>query len=94
MYHISMSPWVDFRKGCENVRDRFVFAWKPNPAPLAHDHWDTDFIRRDMEEKLAIAADHGCVVAIYLKDISTVHGQPQRLTDWDRIAKECVAKLK
>ncbi len=92
MYQISMSPWVDFKKGCENVRDRFVFGWRPNPAFLAHDHWDTAFVRRDMEAKLAIAADHGCVVAIYLKDISTVRGEPQRLTDWDRIAKECVAK--
>lgn len=92
MYQISMSPWVDFKKGCENVRDRFVFGWRPNPAFLAHDHWDTAMVRRDIEEKLAIAADHGCVVAIYLKDISTVHGEPQRLTDWNAIASECVAK--
>ena len=92
MYQISMSPWVDFQKGCESVRDRFVFGWRPNPAFLAHDPWNPDLVRRDLEENLAIAADHGCVVAIYLKDISTVRGQPQRLTDWDRIAKECVAK--
>ena len=92
MYQISMSPWVDFKKACENVGDRFVFGWRPNPAFLAHDHWDTDLVRRDMEEKLAMAADHGCVVAMYLKDISTVHGEPQRLDDWDKIAKECVAK--
>lgn len=92
MYQISMSPWVDFRKGCENVRDRFVFGWRPNPAFLAHDHWDPGLVRRDIEEKLAIAAEHGCVVAIYLKDISTVHGEPRRLTEWNAIASECVAK--
>jgi hypothetical protein len=92
MYQISMSPWVDFRKGCENVRDRFVFGWRPNPAFLAHDTWDPAFVRRDLEDKLAIAADHGCVVAIYLKDISTVRGEPRRLTEWNAIAAECVAK--
>ena len=92
MYQISMSPWVDFRKGCENVRDRFVFGWRPNPAFLAHDPWNADLVRKDLDEKLAIAADHGCVVAIYLKDISTVRGEPHRLDDWDKIARECVAK--
>jgi len=92
MYQISMSPWVDFRKGCEKVRDRFVFGWRPNPAFLAHDPWDPELVRRDLEEKLAIAAEYGCVVAIYLKDISTVRGQPQRLTAWNAVARECVEK--
>lgn len=92
MYQISMSPWVDFKKGCEAVRDRFVFGWRPNPAFLAHDRWDREMIRRYLTEKLAMAADHGCVVAIYLKDISTVHNEPRRLSEWDAIAKECVAR--
>ena len=92
MYQISMSPWVDFRKGCENVRDRFVFGWRPNPAFLAHDQWDPEYVRRDIEEKLAIASEYGCVVAIYLKDISTVRGDPRRLSEWNAIAGECVAK--
>ena len=92
MYQISMSPFVDFRKGCESVGGRFVFGWRPHPAHLADDGWDPDMVRHYIEEKLAIAADHGCVVAIYLKDISTVGGKPQRLTEWDAIARECVAK--
>jgi hypothetical protein len=92
MYQISMSPWVDFRKGCENVRDRFVFGWRPNPAFLAHDRWHPELVRRDLEGKLAIAAEHGCVVAIYLKDISTVRGEPRRLSEWNAIAKECVER--
>ena len=92
MYQISMSPWVDFRRACENVRDRFVFGWRPNPAFVAHERWDPDLVRNDLTEKLAMAADHGCIVAIYLKDISTVRGEPRRLTEWDRIAKECVAQ--
>jgi hypothetical protein len=92
MYQISMSPWVDFRKACENVRDRFVFGWRPNPAFLAYDEWDSDLIRRDISEKLAIAHEHGCSVAIYLKDISTVRHDPRRLTEWNAIAQECAAR--
>lgn len=92
MYQISMSPLVDFAKGAENVRDRFIFGWRPNPAFLAHDHWDPEMVRKDIEDKLKIAHDNGCTVAIYLKDISTVNYEPHRLTEWDRIAKECVEK--
>ncbi len=92
MYQISMSPWVDFETGARKVGSRFIFGWRPNPAFLAHDHWDRDFVRSYLEEKLAIAHEHGCTVAIYLKDISTIHREPQRLDDWNAIAKECVAK--
>ena len=90
MSQISMSPWVDFEKGAASVRDRFIFGWRPNPAFLASEHWNTDMIRKDIEDNMAIAKRHGCTVAIYLKDISTVAYQPQRLHEWDMIAKECV----
>jgi hypothetical protein len=91
LYKISMSPWVDFRKAVENVGDRFIFAWKPNPAFLAHDQWSPEFIRKDMKEKLAMASANGCIMEIHLKDISTVRYEPWRLTEWNRIAQECAA---
>ena len=92
MFKISMSPWVDLRKAVENVGDRFIFAWKPNPAFLAYDEWNPDLVRRDIKETLAMAVDGGCFVEIHLKDISTVRHEPWRLTEWERIAKECVAE--
>ncbi len=92
MFKISMSPWVDFKRAAENVRDRFIFAWKPNPAFVAYDEWQPDLVRRDISEKLAIAAGHGCIVEIHLKDISTVRYESHRLTEWNRIAQECAAE--
>jgi hypothetical protein len=83
---ISMSPWVNFDRAVEAMRDEFIFAWKPNPAVLAAETWDPEYVRRDMEEKLAKAKD--CIVEIHMKDISTVRYQPQRLWDWARIAAE------
>ncbi len=93
LYKISMSPWVNFPVAVKNVRNRFVFAWKPNPAFLAYDKWDTEAIRRDIREKLTMAADGGCFVEIHLKDISTVRNEPSRLTDWNRIANEEIARI-
>jgi len=87
---ISMSPWVDFDKAVENVRDHVVFAWKPNPAVFAESTWDPESVRRDMERKLAKAKD--CIVEIHMKDISTVRYQPQRLWEWAQIASEVTEK--
>jgi hypothetical protein len=77
---------VNFDRAVENMRDEFIFAWKPNPAVLASETWDPEYVRRDMEQKLAKAKD--CIVEIHMKDISTVRYQPQRLWEWARIAAE------
>ena len=89
---ISISPFADFDKAVENIRDEFIFAWKPNPAVLAASVWDPEAVRRDMEEKLEKARRFGCVLEIHMKDISTVKYQPQRLWEWARIAAEVAEK--
>lgn len=93
LYKISMSPWVDFEKAVRNVGDRFIFAWKPNPAFLAHEKWDADLVREDIREKLTMAVEGGCTVEVHLKDISTVRHEPERLTEWSRIAAEEVERF-
>ena len=89
LYKISMSPWVDFRKAVENVGNRFIFAWKPNPAFVAYDHWDPELVRRDIKEKMAMASANDCIMEVHLKDISTIRYEPRRLTEWNQIAQEC-----
>ena len=87
---ISVSPFADFDKAVENIRDEIVFAWKPNPAVLATSVWNPAEVRKDLEEKLEKAKD--CVVEIHMKDISTVRYQPQRLWQWAQIAAEVTEK--
>jgi len=53
---------------------------------------DSEAIRRGMEEKLKIAREFNCIIEIYMKDISTVKYQPQRLWEWARIAAEVAEK--
>jgi hypothetical protein len=40
-----------------------------------------------------MAAEGGCFVEIHLKDISTVRHEPMRLTEWNKIAKEEIARI-
>jgi hypothetical protein len=87
---ISISPFADFDKAVENVRDEIVFAWKPSPAVFAGSVWDPEAVREDMEEKLEKARN--CIVEIHMKDISTVKYQPQRLWEWAQIAAEVTKK--
>jgi len=93
MYQISMSPWIDFEVGAKNVNTRFIFGWRPNPAHLAYEKWDSELVRNYIMEKLPILKEYGCTAAIYLKDISTVAHEPERLTDWNRIMKECLDEV-
>jgi hypothetical protein len=86
---ISMSPFIDFDRAVRNMRDEFIFAWKPNPAIFAGDEWARDHIRADMVEKMEKA--RGCVIEIIMKDISTVRYHPQRLWEWATIATEVAA---
>jgi hypothetical protein len=83
---ISMSPWVKFDQAVANVGRDMIFAWKPNPAHLAGESWQPEFVRQHLRERLHQARN--CVVEIHLKDISTVRYQPQRLWEWARIAAE------
>ena len=87
---ISMSPWINFDEGVNNIGRDYVFSFKPNPALLAVDNWDPENVRKYLHEKLTITRP--CAVEIILKDISTVRHQPQRLWEWARIASEVSAQ--
>lgn len=83
---ISVSPRADKRVAGDNIGRDYVASLKPNPAVFAMTTWDPEAARAELVadmEKL-----RGCVVEIVMKDISTVMGQPQRLWDWARVARE------
>ena len=83
---ISISPWADVEKSAEGLRDDYVFSWKPNPAMVAGEAWDPEFVRRvtrDFCEKT-----RGCVVEMVMKDTHTCRQEPQRMWEWTRIARE------
>ena len=85
-----MSPWVDVEKAAAQIRRDFVFSRKPNPAFLARDAWDPAAVASDLRATRDACARHGCPLEFILKDISTVHYQPQRLWEWSRIAQQVV----
>lgn len=91
---ISMSRWVDVDEGVENIKDRYVFSYKPNPAVFAKNKWDVSEAREELERVLEKTTKKGCIVEIIMKDISTVRYEPWRLWEWAETAEETVRKFK
>ncbi len=85
---ISMSPWVDPEIGAEKIGQDFVYSHKPNPAVFADDTYNPDEARRQLVDVLE--KTEGCVVEVIMKDISTVQYEPQRLWEWEDMAREVV----
>lgn len=82
---ISMSPWVDAKRGADAVAGRFVYSAKPNPAFLATENkWDRKSAEKELREILD--ATQGRNVELILKDVSTVRFEPHRVWEWCDLA--------
>ena len=75
----------------QEMGDRYVISYKPNPAVLAVDEWNPDFVRKELRK--ALEKTRGCAVEVIMKDISTVRYEPQRLWEWAQIAAEETERL-
>lgn len=87
---VSMSPWVDQERGAAEIGTDYVFSRKPSPAFLAPDAFHPDQVRTDLLATRTVCETYNCPLEYILKDVSTVHYEPQRLFEWARIAMEVV----
>ena len=85
---VSMSPWVNEERGAAEIGGDFVYSRKPSPALVAMDHFHHDQVRDDLLKTKNICDKHGCPLEFILKDISTVRHEPERLSEWARIAMQ------
>lgn len=85
---VSMSPWVNEERGAEEIGHDYAYSRKPSPAFLAHDPFDPEAVRADLQNTRDICEKYGCPLEYILKDISTVRYQPQRLFKWAEVAME------
>ena len=87
---VSMSPWVNEARGAAAIGGDYVYSRKPNPALLATERFNPDQVRTDLLATRTICDQHGCPLEFILKDLSTVHYEPERLFAWARIAMQVV----
>lgn len=87
---VSVSAWADVEKMAENLGNRYVFSWKPNPSMLATPEIDERRIREAVRETLD--KTRGCVLEIVMKDNHTLGGNPEHAVRWCRIVEEEIEK--
>ena len=87
---VSMSPWVKIERAAEAVGKDYVFTHKPNPTIVSMHTWDQGLARHQLAEVLRKTREN--VVEVVLQDLHTLHGQPQRLTEWTLMAQELAAE--
>jgi hypothetical protein len=83
---VSVSPWCDVEKSVEELGNRVVLSWKPNPAIVAGTQWEPERVRAEIRD--FCTKTRGCVTDIIMKDTHTCRNEPRRLTEWVRIALE------
>jgi hypothetical protein len=72
------------------LEDRYVFSWKPSPAPLAQPQLDEQVVRTVLRDVLA--ATRGCRLEIIMKDNHTLGNNPGNAVRWVEIAREEIAR--
>lgn len=85
---VSCSPWTDLTKAAPDINGDYVLSIKVSPTILAEDKWHPEIAREEIRTKMKLAKENNCQAEVIMKDISTVHYEPQRLWEWAKIAKE------
>ncbi len=87
---ISISPWADMQKCAEQMRGDYVFSYKPNPTTICTSTLDEEYILAELTHALSIIKAHDCVPEIIMKDLHTLHHQPERIPRWVALARQAV----
>ncbi len=83
---IAVTPSADVAACAEQIQDRYVFSWRPNPSEMICCGFDPDHVRQIVRE--AMEAAKGCHVDITLKDVQTVQHHPQNLRRWVEVVRD------
>ena len=88
---VSVSPWADRRLCAEKLQDRYVYVYKPNPSLICSPSPDWDAAEQEIRETLEIA--RGCPAHIVMKDTSTFCNEPERITQWAKMASRVATDM-
>jgi hypothetical protein len=89
MRKIGVTPSANVRSSAEQMGGDCVFARKPNPANVAR-YFSREAVEQETTETIEACMENKCPYEIVLKDISTVGGKPQNLTDWAKTVTETI----
>lgn len=89
---ISVTPWADVDEAADRMGGEYVMAYKPNPAFVATQTLDENAIENEIRRALTACRRNGISCEFTLKDISSIHRNPQNLEKWAEIAMRLVTE--
>ncbi|MFW6256898.1 MAG: hypothetical protein ACOC2O_02030 [Bacillota bacterium] len=87
---VSVSPWADKKMMSEQLKQDYIYSYKPNPVSLSRPELNEDRIRENIREVLEITRDN--IVEIIMKDNHTIGNNPRNPVRWVEIVREEVEK--
>jgi hypothetical protein len=87
---VSVPPMCDRAKMAAELKDKYIYSCRPNPAILSTGTFDEDVARKDIRDILEKAKD--CHLEIMMKDHDTIHNDPARAVAWCEIAKDEIGR--
>jgi hypothetical protein len=85
---IAVAPMANVAKCAELIGTDYVISYRPSPSDMVGYDFDPDRIRRILRRDLH--ACRGQHVDITLKDVETVQGDPNRVRQWVKIARQTI----
>ncbi len=89
-FHIS--PWSDAAKITEELGDKFIYEVHMHPANHLFVYSKSE-IEKDIERLCRQCKDNGAVFDLNLSDLETVNNEPEKLTEWAKIARDTVSRF-
>ncbi|MEN6547386.1 MAG: hypothetical protein ABFE07_15220 [Armatimonadia bacterium] len=82
---IAVTPVANLGECAEQIGTDYAISWRPNPTDMVCGEFNEEKVRRIIGEGLQSA--RGCRLHVFLKDVETVEGEPERLRRWTEIVR-------
>lgn len=89
---ISITAWADVNRAADEIGSDYVLSYKPNPAYVAA-RFDPETVRNEITGVLEACRRNNTPCEFVLKDISTIGGNVQNLTQWVETANAAIDRF-
>jgi len=87
---ISISPWAKIDESAENIGGDYVFSGKPHPAYVTTGVLNEVGVKEQTINTINACRRNNTPCELILKDVSTVSGNPEVLTQWENLVMALV----
>ena len=89
---ISISPWADLQSCADQIGQKAVYSWKPNPSLFINNFYDGNNFENYVRNTLEIAKDN--CLEIVLKDTGTVNNKPEMYGEFVKLCRRLIDEVR